>query len=344
VRDTAAATGRPVALAEKMTDKDMIVYHATNKVSGEKRYLSDKEHQSMEDAANWKLGPPIREAGKEMFFMVNGKRAVELGMADQTVSGKEDLARVLNVQSPIPEMHRSSVDTLVLILNSKFVTFLLLLIGLSALAFELSAPGLGVGGLVSVLCFGLFFWSRFLGGTAGWLEVVLFVVGLLFIAAEVFVIPGFGVAGIGGLALTLGALVMASRRFVIPDSGPEWTTLGADVLTVAGAFVGFLVAIAFLASYLGEIPGLGRLTLRPQLVSVGDEQGGGEAFDKALPAWQRVEVGQQGVTVSPLRPGGKVQIDDDIVDVVTEGDYVDPDQAVKIVAKQGARITVRTIG
>jgi membrane-bound serine protease (ClpP class) len=337
-RDTAEATGRPLALAEKMTDKDIIVYEATNTSTGEKRFLSDKDHEAMKDAEEWELGKPVREGGKEMFFISNGRRAVELGVADQTISGKEDLARVLNVQSPIEEIQRSWVDTFVLILNMKFFTFLLLLIGLSAIAFELSAPGLGIGGLVGVLCFGLFFWSRFLGGTSGWLEVMLFAMGLMFIAAEVFVIPGFGVAGIMGMALTLGSLVMASRRFVGPAGQLDWTNLGNDVATVLGAFVGFAVVVIVLTSYMGQIPGLSRLTLQAEIAP-------GESFvtTDASPPWQRVEIGQTGRTVSPLRPGGRMEVDDMLVDVVTEGDFVDSGQPVRVIAKQGTRVVVRVV-
>ncbi|EGF28368.1 NfeD family protein [Rhodopirellula baltica] len=341
VRDTAEATGRPLALAEKMTDKDMVVYQATNKESGEKRYLSDKDLASREDADQWELSPPIREAGKEMFFTVNGRRGVELGMVDQTIESRDDLAKVLNLQEPIVEMERSWTDTLVFLLNSQFVTFLLLLIGLVTLAIELSAPGIGIGGLTSVLCFGLFFWARFLGGTSGWLEVVLFLMGILFIAAEVFVIPGFGVAGISGLALSLGALVMASRRFALPENEIQWTSLATDMMTVMGAFLGFLVCLAVMAKYLGDIPGLSRLTLRPQVMVAAD--GGASATLVSGPAWQRVEVGDTGSAMSPLRPSGKVQFGDDAVDVVTEGDYIDPGTEVRVVGKQGARVTVRKV-
>jgi len=355
VRDVAAATGRPLALAEKMTDKDMVVFQATHKTTGETKYLSDKDLASMEDADQWEVGKPIREAGKEMFFTVNGRRAVELGMADQTVTSRDQLAEVLNLQEPIPVIERTGMDTVILILNSSVAAFLLVLIGLIALGVELSAPGLGIGGLVSILCFGLFFWSRFLGGTAGWLEVVLFVSGLLFIAAEVFVIPGFGVAGVSGLALTLGSLVMASRRVTIPDTTVEWSSLGGDVLTIVGAFTAFLVAIAVIATFMGDIPFLKRLTLQPQ-VAMSSSEGSGDAGSGAggagdaspgdspiVPSWQRVQVGQSGTTLSALRPGGKVMIDDLLVDVVTEGDYVDANESVQIIAKQGARVVVRPV-
>ncbi len=343
VRDTAAATGRPIALAEKMTDKDMVVFPATHKTDGKIRYFSDKEWESFEDSDDWERGKPIREAGEEMFFTANGRRAAELGIADVTVESRQELADVLGVKTPIPVKERTWVDTLVFILNSGFVTFLLLVIGMVALVIELGAPGLGVGGLTSMLCFGLFFWSRFLGGTAGWLEVTLFALGLAFIAAEMFVIPGFGVAGISGIVLTLGSLVMASRRFLVPTSGEDLTSLGFDVLTVVGAFAGFIVAILLLANYIGEIPGLSRLTLKPQVAVEA-----GAAVDPStppamLPGWQQVNIGDVGTTLSPLRPSGKMQFGDYTVDVVTEGDFVEAGLDVRVIGKQGARVIVRQV-
>ena len=342
VRDTARATGRPVALAEKMVDKDMVVFEARHKTDGNTQFFSDKEWKSLEGADQWERGKPIREAGEEMFFIANGRRAELLGIADQTIDSRDQLAETLGVRSPIAVMQRTWVDTLVYVLNSGVVTFLLIVVGLVALVIEFSAPGLGVGGLTSLLCFSLFFWSRFLGGTSGWLEVTLFACGLAFIAAEIFVIPGFGVAGISGTALMLGSLVMASRRVLMPENAEQLSELGYDVLTVVGAFVGFLVTVMLLANYIGEVPGLSRLTLKPPLAV----EGGGMIDiedDAMLPGWQRVSVGEEGTTVSPLRPSGKIQVDDYTVDVVTEGDFVEGGQTVRVIGKQGAKVVVRPV-
>ena len=344
-RDTAEATGRPIALAEKMVDKDMVVFRATHKTTGEVRFISDKEWETLEDANQWNKGKPVREAGKEMFFIANGTRAVELGIATETIQRRSQLAEALNLRAPIPVMQNTSVDAFVKLLHNGWITFLLIAIGLIALTIELGAPGFGVGGLTSLLCFSLFFWSRFLGGTSGWLEVMLFVLGLIFIGAELFVIPGFGFAGIGGIGLMLTSLVMASRRFLIPENGEQLTGLGYDILTVVGAFAGFLIALLFLSNYIGEIPGLSRLTLKPPVAIEGATAAAAAetAGDALLPGWQRVEVGDRGKTVSPLRPSGKMQIDEFTVDVVTEGDFVENGSEVKVVGKQGAKVIVRPV-
>ena len=345
VRDTAEVRGRPLALAEKMVDKDLVVFAATNKNTGEKKYISNKEWDALENREEWEKGNPVREAGKEMFFTVNGKRAVELGFADEVVQNRDDLAKSLNVREPMQVIKRTWSDTFVFLLNTGFATFLLIAIGLIALVIELSAPGISVGGLTSLLCFSLFFWSRFLGGTSGWLEVLLFALGLIFIAVEFFVIPGFGFAGIGGILLVLVSLVMASSRGFFPETNEELNGLGADVLTVISAFGCFLIALFFLARYIGEIPGLSRLTLKPSVaapVSTGHSLLAGNPTDQ-LPAWQLVNIGDVGTTASPLRPSGKIEIGDLMVDVVTEGDFIDAGCEVCVINAQGAKITVRKL-
>ena len=138
--------------------------------------------------------------------------------------------------------------------------------------------------------------------------------------------------------------VASSQESLDPDANVYSTPLlETDVLTVMGAFVGFLVAIVCLANYIGEIPGLGRLTLKPQ-VAVDT----GPAIDPTLspsmlPGWQQVNVGDVGTTMSPLRPSGKMQFGELMVDVVTEGDFVESGCDVKVIGKQGARVVVRQV-
>lgn len=341
VRDTARATGRPIALAEKMVDKDLVVFNATDNESGERRFVTSRELESMDDEVKSKMtiGKPIREGGKEVFFTVNGRRAVELGFADATVETRGDMVKHLRVAEPIPVYKATAMDTLIWVMNSNVMAFLLIAVGLGALLIELSAPGIGVGGLTSLLCFSLFFWSRFLGGTSGWLEVTLFVVGLLFIFCEVFIIPGFGVPGLAGIALMVTSLVMASRRSVGKIATETWTDFGWDFLTPIAALAAFAVAAFVLSNVLETVPGLARLALAPPATAT--PAGPSMTPESTAPLWQRIEVGTIAVADSPLRPGGRIRVGDDFLDVSTQGDFIDAGTEVVIVEKQGPRIIVR---
>ncbi|MEM9825180.1 MAG: NfeD family protein [Planctomycetota bacterium] len=355
VRDVAQATGRPLALAEKLVDKDLVVFTIKNKADGTERFVTDREWESMPDQAAWQRGLPVREGGKEMFFTVNGARAVELGFANNNFTDPDDAAEILNVQTPIPVYQRTTQDTVIWVLNTDVMAFVLIVLGLGALLFEASAPGIGIGGLTSTLCFSLFFWSRFLGGTSGWFEVTLFVVGLIFIALEVFVIPGFGIPGISGACLLIASLVMASRRGFLGEGADRWTNLGWDIATVLAAMIVFIIAFASLATYLGRVPGFGRLALSPpsggSTIVIEDGAQPAGVFgstgmtgpNNAVPLWERVQVGEVGRTESPLRPVGRIWIQDELLDVTTEGNYVDSETDVKVVAKRGNQIIVRPI-
>jgi membrane-bound serine protease (ClpP class) len=210
LRDLAEARGRPPALAEAMVNMDLVVYQVTNRQTGEQTFMSDEEIQASDDPDVWEKGRPVLESREKHFLEVNGLRAVELRLADGNAQDLSELIGVLGLVEPPRVLRPTAVDTAVFILNLPLVTGLLFVIGLVALYVEFSAPGISIGGLMAVLCFSLFFWSRFLGGTAEVLEVVLFLAGVLFLSVEVFVLPGFGVAGITGLLLIGAGLVMAS--------------------------------------------------------------------------------------------------------------------------------------
>jgi len=126
-------------------------------------------------------------------------------------------------------------DHLIQALASPGVAVLLLVIGGVALYIELHSPGMGIGAFAAAICFLLFFWSRYLGGTAGWLEVSLFAAGVVCLLLEIFVIPGFGIFGLGGGALVLVSLILASQTFVWPHNEYQVGQLEQSLLTVAGA-------------------------------------------------------------------------------------------------------------
>ena len=144
--------------------------------------MSDAELDALDDPTEWRKGALLQESKKGAFLEVSGTVAVEVGLAEAVINSRSELADRYGVSlSDVEILDSTWVDTLVIVLNYRSVTVLLFIIGLIAAYIELAAPGISVGGLVAGLCFGLFFWSRFFGGTAGWLEVLLFLSGVCFI-------------------------------------------------------------------------------------------------------------------------------------------------------------------
>jgi membrane-bound serine protease (ClpP class) len=306
MRNLAEARGRPPALAEAMVDMDLVVYEVENRRTGEVTYMSEKEIESHKDRDDWEKRREVLESRKGYFLEVSGSRAVELGLAEATLSRRADLEARYQLPDGLVLLEPTAVDTAVYVLNWPIITGLLLIVGLVALYFELNAPGIGLGGLIAFLCFALFFWSRFLGGTAGWLEVVLFVSGAVFLAMELFVIPGFGVAGVTGILLLLASLVLAGQNFILPTTSGEAVVFGRTLMVVGVSAVVFILVAALLSIYMGTIPVLNRLALKPP------EPTGG-------------------------KPGAQY------VDVVTEGGFVEKGAEIRVIRIRGNRVVVREV-
>ena len=343
-RGLAEAKHRPPALAEAMIDMNVVVYEVRNTRTGRVTYMNDREWESLPDKEQWQKGLPVLESNRGVFLEVLGTKALELGLARAAASTRDELRQVYHLSgNQLMIVEPTAVDTAVYILNWPLVTGLLFVIGLVGLYFEFSAPGTCIGGLVAALCFGVFFWSHFLGGTAGWLEVILFLAGAAFLAMEVFVIPGTTVAGLTGVLLILASLIMASQSFLVPRTVWQWQMFGTTLAVVGGSLTAFLAAGIFMTWYFGTIPVLGRLVLAPPSPHEAPP-GPAVATSVAVAGGRRiVAVGQIGEAVSPLRPAGKARFADDLVDVLTEGDFVDQGSRVRVVRVQGTSIVVRQV-
>ncbi|HJN11033.1 MAG TPA: NfeD family protein [Pirellulaceae bacterium] len=346
IRDLAAAKGRAPGLAEAMVDMDLVVYHVRNQETDETTLMTDPEIEASDEPADWVKLKPIIESREAHFLELNGKRAAELGLADSNAASRKELQDQLHAGGNLWVLEPTVVDTAVTILNFRLVTGLLLVIAVVALLIEASAPGVGLGGLISGLCFAIFFWSRFLGGTAGWLEVILFAAGVVFVAIELFVIPGFGVAGVSGLLLMLTSVLMASQHFVVPSTGRELNTTVSSLTVIVGSGIGVCLAVMAISYFRGSIPILSWMALHPP---VSDEKRVSTTDDKGapLPATGNrqfpVQVGDWGVAESPLRPAGRVRFQDEYVDVVSDGAFVEVGRQVRVVKISGNRVQVRAL-
>jgi membrane-bound serine protease (ClpP class) len=348
IRDLAEGRRRPPALAEAMVDKDLVVYEVTDRQTGATTFMSEHELKSSRNPDQWEQGPPVLESREGNFLEVNGRRAVELTLAEGMANSRQELQQRLGLAEMPRVIKPTGVDTAVYVLNWPWITALLFVGGLVALYVELSTPGIGLGGLVSLLCFALFFWSRFLGGTAEVLEVVLFLTGVAFLAVEIFVLPGFGVAGITGMLLMLAGVLMAGQTFLIPETRREWEVFGTSVLVLSCSAVAFVAIAGLLSRYFGSLPVLNRLVLQPGTADTVPRVRTAADADKPLPMLAPdnpygVDVGDWGLAFSPLRPAGKARFGDRYLDVLTDGDFVERGRQVRIVEIQGSRIVVRDV-
>jgi membrane-bound serine protease (ClpP class) len=291
----------------------------------------------------WQLVPETRRG---RFLTLPHARAAALGFSQHTCESLEQLQAELPIDGPWVVRTYGFTDRVVDFLNNFWVTILLLVIGLIALFLEIASPGISVGGLLALLCFSLFFWSHFMGGTAGLLEVILFVTGVLCLIVELFVLPGFGVAGVMGVGLLALSLVMATLDFVYPADAVQWTRLGDSLLMIVAALLVGGLGIGLLINYMGSIPALNRLTLAPPRwddpapVAKKDAHTTAPALMVTEGRAAGIKVGDAGLTESVLRPAGRARIGGRSVDVVADGKYIEPGQPIKVVEVRGNRLIV----
>ena len=179
----------------------------------------------------------------------------------------------------------------------------------------------------------MFFAPHYLLGLVEVWEILLFGIGVMLILAEIFVIPGFGIAGVSGILLVLVSLVV-SLVGNVGFSFPPLPALTPAVATVATTMVLLVLTTFALGRYLPKTERFNRLVLVPELSS---------ATGYTAAASHTEYIGQTGRTLTPLRPSGAVEIDGTRVDVVTSGEFISHGEQVKVVSVRGSRVEVRLV-
>jgi len=334
---------RPPALLQAMIDKDLTVFQATSKADGRITYMSEADIQA--SAEEWIKGPMVPESREGILLTVNGQRAHELGLADAPCRDIDELRSRLGIpeKTDLTPVASTWVDSLLVVLNSGVGGFLLMTLGIICIYIELHVPS-GLFAILSTVFFALFFWSRFLGGTSGTLELVLFVLGIGLLALEVFVIPGFGVFGVSGILLTLASLVLASHTFAGMTLTEGFQESMGSLGSLAAAMVTVIAVAVVLNRFMPSIPFLNRLILTPPGFAMAGSDGPllNPSLLSTMPvAVGAVDIGSVGITASALRPSGKAIFGDSYMDVVSDGAYVDHGTQVEVIRIAGNRIIVR---
>lgn len=301
------------------------VRRAERQGSGRIDYFSSSELAARADREAWQLGPPVGTGP----IQLSGRRAEELGLAGHVVDDFAALRKAYGLEGQVGLAEPGWADELLTALASPELAWLLLLVGGAGLYIELKTPGVGLGGFVAMVAFIVYFWSQHLHGTSGWLEVMLFLAGVFCLAVEIFVLPGFGVLGLGGGLLVIASIVLASQSFILPTNDYQIRQMQWSLLGILGAGMGVAVIGMALRHVLPATPVLRDVFLAPPSPTLGDD-GGYEAL-----------LGASGATTTRLAPAGKARIGGVVRDVTTDGELIEPGAPVRVVAVRGRRIVVR---
>jgi membrane-bound serine protease (ClpP class) len=221
-------------------------------------------------------------------------------------------------------------ESFVRFLTNPAVSSILMTIGLLGLIVEIRTPGFAVPGTIGLMSLGLVFWGHWIVRLAGWEEFLLIFLGVLLLALEVFVIPGFTIAGIAGIIALVAGLGMT-----LVGAG---ATVSMFLVALGRVAVSLLVAIAaafVLLRFLPQMPFGRRLVLNTGMDA--------DVGYVSAPAADKLWLGRTGIALSPMRPAGIAEIDGSRVDVVSEGAFLEAGATIQVVRVDGNRIVIRRV-
>jgi membrane-bound serine protease (ClpP class) len=324
---TPVQIGLPGAPAQPVEEKTVSYMRKEFRATAESRKRPPELAEAMVDA-DVEI-PGVIAKGK--LLTLTTEEALHHRLADVRADTLEALLTALNLSDA--EVRRASetwAESLVRVLTHPIVSSLLIALGVLGLIIEIQTPGFGVPGGLGLACLALFLWGHWLVRLAGWEELLLIAGGLLLLAIEVFVTPGFGLLGALGIAALLGGLGLS-----LVGTGATWGVVLAALGQVMAALLLAIVAALILLRAVPRLPFGRRLVLETGLPA--------EAGYASAPEADRRWLGKRGVAASTLRPAGIAHFDHERVDVVAEGEYIEPGDPIEVLRVEGNRIVVRRI-
>jgi membrane-bound serine protease (ClpP class) len=264
---------------------------------------------------------------------INGKPLLADGLADSVV----DLIQKASLKGNVVSLGPTGFEQLAFWITA--LAPLLLLGGIIGAWLEFKIPGASLPGIISAICFALFFLGHYLAGLAGWEVVALFILGVVLVIIEIlFFAHSTIVFGVVGVFLTLASLFWAMiDRYPGETFFPTGRALALPLLNLFLALIGAAIVIALLARYLPKTSIYRRFALVTSNPPGPSLAGAPRDFATAV----ELSPGAEGVSLSILRPSGKARFVDQIIDVVTQGEFIPPNTSITVVRKDGMRVVVR---
>ncbi len=338
VKQLATLAEKDWSIMMAMLDPGLVVtQYKDTEASGQVRLMTNDEVAELGDDLNrWQPGEVLVVSSG-----LNSKAAERFGLTRYIAEDLGQLQAFYQLSDSPKRIELSSaerwIDQIANFFRDPVIGMFLLMGAFMFISNEVSAPGLGVPGFLGTLCVVLYFWSHWFGGETEVFEILMFVVGLGFIIVEIFVVPGFGIFGIGGILLVAASIVLAGQDFVVPMTGKDWAQVPYSLMPVAGAGLGVVGAVFFLQAAIEKSPFFSQFVLD---TNERQDTGLNEGDPEATADWGYL-LGKEGTTITRLNPSGKARIDGSVYDVISTGLMVDKATAVEVVEAVANRIVVQ---
>jgi len=348
--NAAQANGYPEALLKAMVTRQLEIYKVRNLDTGRDEFFEAEEMPK--DEEKYDIENKELVVKNDELLTLTASDATKYGIARAEVKDLQGALDFLSERDDVvfptkPLVFRTIwSEEMVRWINSPAVMAVLVMLAMLGVYVEFNTPGLGLPGLVAVICVVIIVSSKYLHGLANWVEVAVFILGVILLLVELLIIPGFGIAGFTGiLCIFLGLFGMLIKnppdRLPWPQGQLGWNIFLDGLMAVSIGFVGFLVLAYLLARYLPESEFLSGFMLGPAA------KGGQMPVSMTSAQVKQVSqlaIGDLGEVVSPLRPAGQAKFGDAVVDVVTSGEFMGNGTMIEIIEIHGNRVVVRSVG
>jgi membrane-bound serine protease (ClpP class) len=332
-RSLARKNNYPAVLAESMVSLDMEVYQV--EMDGKKLYMDKNAYDDLTEKEKQKIKSKKTIVAKGELLTMDDVEAFTLGFSRKSVRDLDEALEFLGCDdSDIINVEESWSENLVGFLQPLLP--ILMLIGIGGLYMEMKAPGFGLPGAIGIVCLCIVFFNQYLVGLADYTEFLLLLLGILLMGLEIFVFPGFGLAGISALLIIGVGVVLSLQNFVIPDPSFPWekSLLINNMAEVLGTFVLAFFLSIFMVRFV--LPKISRMFKHSPYL----ETTLGEYHMYVVPALS-LKSGDVGLAYTNLRPSGKVIVNKRKIDAITRGDFVEQGMPVIIDSIEHNKVIVK---
>ena len=334
---------------QKLPDKYQSYMRATMRATAE-AHGKDTVVTGNDTVVKWKRNPLIAEAmvdertvvpnvadsGKILTFTT--QEALKYGYCDGTAENIREIIKKESGNQPyeLVKFKPTAWDNIKGFLMSPFFQGILIMLIIGGIYFELQSPGIGFALGVAITAAVLYFAPLYIDGLAANWEIILFVVGLILIGLEIFVVPGFGITGISGIFLVVSGLILSLLNNVNFDFKPIHPADSSKaILTVIGGLTLGFGLIIYLSNKIGSKGLFKKLALETTLENKEGYIG--------VPTEGVNIVGKKGIAYTVLRPSGKVKVDEKVYDAVSvNGVFIEKGTQIIVVRYETGQVYVES--
>lgn len=279
--------------------------------------------------------PGVNDSGKVLTFTVS--EAIKNNYCEGEAKTVEEVLKLAGIENyAMTEYTISGVGTVIDWLINPFISGILIMIIMAGIYYEFQAPGTIFPIAASMVAALLYFAPLYLEGLAENWEILVFFAGLILLGVEVFVLPGFGVAGVAGILFIVLGLTLSLVNS-IPSDLPVNLPDGNGFVRALGTVIGCIVVSIGLSFYLWGCFMRSGMFSKVAVQSAISNEGGFVGVDMS----EKKLIGMQGVASTILRPSGKVEIEGNIYDATAENGFIDKGEKITVVKFETAQLFVR---